>query len=160
MATPTNSQFALAVHMLVLLAVDRTTMRRSQVLASSAGASAVHVRRVLGCLRRAGLVTSRNGPGGGWQVTAPVCDIPLDVIWHALHGDDPVLCLYGANPDCAVGQDVQAALQELDRRAARALTEELGRTTIAELVARIQAPAVAASTAGRAALAGSVGDRR
>jgi Rrf2 family protein len=138
-AAPTNTQFALAVHMLTLLGLGPDALQRSEELAGSAGVSPVHVRRVLGRLRRAGLVDSRNGPGGGWHVVQPVCDITLDVVWHALHGDEPVLGLYDANPDCTIGQSVQAELLALDRRAARALSEELGRTTIGELVDRARA---------------------
>lgn len=142
-AAPTNTQFSIAVHMLTLLGAEPDARQSSETLAASAGASPVHVRRVLGGLRRAGLVTSRNGPHGGWQVATPVCDIPLDVVWHAVHGDDPVLGLHDAHPDCAVGQGIQTALAELDRRAAHALTAELGRTTIGDLVARTQAAAAA-----------------
>lgn len=136
MATPTNTQFALAVHMLTLLGGSPNEMQRSEVLADSAGASPVHVRRVLGRLRRAGLVSSQSGPRGGWLVTKPTCDIPLDEVWAALHGGEPVLGLYEANPACAVGRGVEDALRALDRRAARALTDELSRTTIGELVER------------------------
>lgn len=139
MAGPANTQFALAVHMLTLLGVEPEVMQRSESLAASANASPVHVRRVLGRLRRAGLVTSRNGPNGGWLASKATDDVRLDDVWHALHGDEPVLGLYDANPSCPVGQGVQQALEDLDRRAARALTDELGRTTIGDLVERTRA---------------------
>jgi Rrf2 family protein len=138
-AGPTNTQFALAVHVLILLAAEPDAMHNSEVLASSAGSNPVHVRRVLGRLRRAGLVRSRPGPHGGWLVTGSPCDTTLAEVWRAVHGDDPVLGLHSANPDCTVGQRIQAELGDVDRRAATALVAELEQTTLSDLVARTHA---------------------
>ncbi|WP_354699902.1 Putative HTH-type transcriptional regulator YwnA [Paraconexibacter sp. AEG42_29] len=134
MPSNVNTQFSLAVHMLTLLGRRPGVMQPSGALAGSAGASPVHVRRVLGRLRRAGLVRSRNGPGGGWLVEGEVCAITLDVVWAAIHGDGPVLGLHEASPDCETGQQIQDALGALDRRAAAALVAELERTTVGDLV--------------------------
>jgi DNA-binding IscR family transcriptional regulator len=130
-----NTQFSIAVHLLTLLGGRPGVMQSSEVLAGSANASPVHVRRVLGHLRRAGLVSSRNGPGGGWLVEGDVSAITLDVVWDAIHGDGPVLGLHDASPDCDAGQRIQGALAALDRRAAGALIAELEQTTIGDLVA-------------------------
>src|ERR1700712_3546468 len=101
-----NTQFALAVHMLTLLGAEPATMKSSERLAGSAGVSPVHVRRVLGRLPRAGLVTSRNGPGGGWLGEGEVCSLTLDTVWPAIHGEDPVLGVHDASPDCEAGQRI------------------------------------------------------
>jgi DNA-binding IscR family transcriptional regulator len=134
MARPTNTQFALAVHMLTLLTADPQTMQSSELLASSAGSNPVHVRRVLGRLRRAGLVRSRPGPHGGWLPAKGAAGATLADVWRAVNGDDPVLGLHSASPDCAVGQRIQAELARIDRSAAAALVAELEHTTIDELV--------------------------
>ena len=134
MPGPANTQFALAVHVLTLLAAEPEAMHSSELLAGSAGSSPVHVRRVLGRLRRAGLVRSRPGPRGGWLVCRSPSQTTLGDVWRALNGDDPVLGLHSANPDCVVGQRIQGALAEIDRRAAQALTVELEHTTLEELV--------------------------
>ncbi len=141
MARPTNTQFALAVHVLTLLGSEPGARHSSEFLASSAGASAVHVRRVLGGLRRAGLVRSRPGPSGGWLVAGELCDTTLADVWRAVNRDDPVLGLHSANPDCEVGQRIHGVLVELDRRAAGALVAELEHTTLGDLVSATQARA-------------------
>jgi Rrf2 family protein len=133
---PTNTQFALAVHMLTLLAGRAPAVLSSEEMAGSAGSNPVHVRRVLGRLRTAGLVTSRPGVGGGWQLRVDPATTTLADVWRVVQGDDPVLGLHGANPDCAIGQGVQAALTTVDRRAAAAIEAELATTTVAELVAQ------------------------
>jgi len=133
-ARPTNTQFALAVHMLTLLGGAPDAVVSSEVLAGSAGSNPVHVRRVLGHLRAAGLVASRPGVGGGWQLVADPSQVTLADVWRAVQGDDPVLGLHGANPDCTVGRRIQDALIAVDRRAAGAIEAELARTTVCELV--------------------------
>ena len=133
MAVPTNTQFAVAVHVMTLLAGVPDEVLSSERLAGSANANPVHVRRVLGALRRAGLVSSRPGVHGGWQLERGAHTVTLAEVWRAVQGDDPLLGLHGAAPECSVGQRIQHALGDVDRRAARAVEHELGRTTIGDL---------------------------
>lgn len=134
MAHPTNTQFALAVHMLTLLGGSPGQALSSEVLAGSAGSNPVHVRRVMAHLREADLVSSRPGPSGGWQLVDGPEKVTLADAWRAVQGDDPLLGLHGANPDCPVGRRIQAELQAVDRRAAAAVEDELSETTVAQLV--------------------------
>lgn len=139
MARPTNTQFAVAVHLLTLLAGAPEEVLSSQLLAGSAGANPVHVRRVLGALRRAAIVSSRPGVHGGWQLVEAADTVTLADVWRVVQGDDPLLGLHGAAPECTVGQRIQRALGEVDRRAARAVEEELARTTISDLARKTSA---------------------
>jgi Rrf2 family protein len=134
MAHPTNTQFALAVHTTTLLGGAPHEVLSSEVLAGSAGASPVHVRRVLGLLRTAGLVASRPGVHGGWLLAVDPSAITLADVWRAVQGADPVLGLHGAAPDCTVGQRIQGSLVAIDRRAAHAIEAELEQITICDLV--------------------------
>jgi Rrf2 family protein len=147
MSGPTNTQFALGVHMLTLLAGSAPALLSSEEMAGSAGSNPVHVRRVLGGLRAAGLVTSKPGVGGGWQLAADPNAITLADVWRVVHGDDPVLGLHGAHPDCTVGQSIQRLLGDVDRRASRAIQDELATTTIAQIVADAVAGADLRATA-------------
>ncbi|CAA9534022.1 MAG: hypothetical protein AVDCRST_MAG30-4042 [uncultured Solirubrobacteraceae bacterium] len=133
MARPTNTQFAVAVHVMTLLAGTPDEVLSSELLAGSANANPVHVRRVLGALRRAELVRSRPGVHGGWQLERAAGTVTLAEVWRAVQGDDPLLGLHGAAPECSVGQRIQRALGDVDRRAARAVEDELARTTIGDL---------------------------
>ncbi len=133
MARATNTQFAVATHVLTLLAGSPEEVLSSELLAGSVGANPVHVRRVLGALRRAELVGSRPGARGGWRLERSAKDITLGDVWRAVQGDDPLLGLHGAAPGCTVGQRIQHALGDVDRRAAHAVEDELARTTVHEL---------------------------
>ena len=132
---PTNTQFSLAVHVLTLLGSEAPALVSSEFLAGSAGTSPEHVRRVLAPLRRAGLVRSRPGPSGGWQLDGAGCETTLGEIWRAVHGDAGVLGVHAAAPDCAVGQRIQIGARR-GRSGARsaALVAELDQQTLGQLV--------------------------
>jgi Rrf2 family protein len=131
----TNTQFALGTHMLTLLAGHPSESLSSEEMAGSARTNPVHVRRVLGTLRAAGLVTSKPGAKGGWQLAADPADITLADVWRVVHGpDQQILGLREANPNCPVGRSVQALLADVDRHVQDAIAIELRETTIAALV--------------------------
>jgi Rrf2 family protein len=134
MAQPTNTQFAVGVHLLVLLAAMPGEWRDSQSLAVSPATNAAHARRILGQLRAAGLVRSQPGPRGGWMLEREAAEIDLAMVWLALNGDDPVLGMHVPQLDCAAGRRVHDSLLALDRRARRALLAELARTTVADVL--------------------------
>ncbi len=147
MAHPTNTQFAVAVHVLTLLGGAPEEVLSSELLAGSVGANPVHVRRVLGALRRAGVVASRPGAHGGWQLERAADQITLGHVWRAVQGDDLLLGLHGAAPQCTVGQRIQLALSDVERRAARAVEQELARTTIGDLARDTRAAELGAAPA-------------
>jgi Rrf2 family protein len=146
MPAPTNTQFSLAVHMLTLLGSQAGALVSSDFLAASAGTSPEHVRRVLAPLRRAALVRSRPGPSGGWQLDRAGCDTTLGEIWRAVHGDDGVLGIHAAAPECTVGQRIQSELEEIERRAVEALVAELDQVTLGTLVRETSGVTLSART--------------
>ncbi|WP_328752773.1 Rrf2 family transcriptional regulator [Streptomyces sp. NBC_00285] len=92
--------------------------------------------------------TSSNGvgPHGGWTLTRAPADITLGDVWRAIQGNDPVLALHAAAPDCLVGRSVHSSLADLERRTARAVEDELDRVTLEDLV-RDAVAAIAAAAA-------------
>ena len=135
MAKATNTQFAVAVHVLTYLAAAGAGRPvSSDELSMSTNVNPVHVRRVLGPLRNAGLVRSRPGVHGGWELAVDPAGIPLAQVWRLLQGDEPVLGLHGPNPACPVGRNIQTTLHALDRAVAAAVEAELERTTIQDVL--------------------------
>ncbi len=138
---PANTRFSVATHALTLLAGLPGDAQSSEVLARSIDVNPVHVRRVLGALREAGLVTSRPGPTGGWQLAQRADEITLADVWNAIRGDRGPLDVHQAAYACEVGQSIQAQLEDLDRDLAAAIEHELAQRTVAELARRAPAPA-------------------
>lgn len=120
--------------MLTLLADGGPAPLSSEDMAGSADANPVYVRRVLGRLREAGLVSSRPGVGGGWVLVRDPADISLGDVWRAIQADDQLLGLHQVNPRCEVGQTIQHHLADVDRRASAAVQSELDRITVAEML--------------------------
>lgn len=144
MPRPTNTQFSLAVHLLTLLAQAQAgQVLDSVALAVSPAASPVHVRRVLGHLRDAGLVHAQQGAHGGWTLERPPEEIDLAQVWLAVNGEDPILGVHSPDPNCEVGRRVQANLKQLDRRALSTLLDELAASTIADVLTASRASSVA-----------------
>ncbi len=61
----------------------------SNAIAAMVGAHPVHVRRVMGTLREAGLVESQSGPTGGWELARDAKEISLYDIYLALEPELP-----------------------------------------------------------------------
>jgi Rrf2 family protein len=140
MRGPTNTQFAVALHALTLLAHEPDGRMSSEDIAGSVGANPVYVRRVLGRLRDAGYVASRPGVHGGWQLRCEPAELSLGDVWRVIGGDAaPLLGVHHANPNCDVGQDIQRTLQAVERRVARAVAAELDAIAVADLTPELAA---------------------
>jgi len=61
----------------------------SGAIAAMVGVHPVHIRRVLGALREAGLVESQPGPAGGWELARDPSEISLYDISFALEPELP-----------------------------------------------------------------------
>ena len=141
------TRFAVAAHILLMIASDAGELRTSQRLASSINTNPVVVRRIMASLARAGLVRVRRGPGGA-ELMHPPEQITLQHVWHAVHsGTRPLLPIH-ANPDprCAIGRRIQSVLGEAFLAAEQALEQSLGKATLADLLqgVRVEEPALPA----------------
>ena len=133
-----TSKFTVAVHILTCIDVFDGQMRvTSDVLSGSTGVNAVIVRNVLGQLRNAGIVETRQGSGGAHLAKA-LDEITLYDIYKAVDCvDDEGLFHFHENPnvDCPVGRNIHKAMDGRLKAAQAALENELKSTTLAQVVA-------------------------
>ncbi|MFJ7217425.1 Rrf2 family transcriptional regulator [Amycolatopsis sp. NPDC098790] len=134
-----NTQFALGVHVLTMLASMAPEILVSDALAESAHVNPVQIRRVLGRFRQAGLIASRPGAGGGSQLIRDPATITLGDVWRIVQGESHVLGSYAGDAHCPVGQRIESWMADIDRRARQAIQDELQKTTIKQLVERAHA---------------------
>ncbi|MBX6747441.1 MAG: Rrf2 family transcriptional regulator [Acetobacteraceae bacterium] len=134
------TRFAVALHILSLLAKDPDGDSTSTRLAWSIGTNPVVVRRISGQLVRAGLISVQRGPGGA-SLARPASAITLRDVWRAIHPEAEHLLRVHTrtNPACPVGSRIPALLRGRFEAAEAALLEDLGRTTLADLVASLRA---------------------
>ena len=133
-----TSKFTAAVHILTCIDIFGGQMRvTSDVLSGSTGVNAVIVRNVLGQLRNAGIVETRQGSGGAHLAKA-LDEITLYDIYKAVDCvDDEGLFHFHENPnvECPVGRNIHKAMDSRLDAAQTALENELKSTTLAEVVA-------------------------
>jgi Rrf2 family protein len=135
-----SSRFAVAVHALALSLVARAEQSgrpvTSEEAAAIVGAHPVHVRRVLGALRDASLVTSQPGPKGGWLLARTPDSITLWEIYRAVE-TEPTLTLPSRPPEacCRFAPGLPQVLEFYLREAERAVEERWSNITLAEVIA-------------------------
>jgi DNA-binding IscR family transcriptional regulator len=130
----TATRTAVAVHVLSLVALAERGQATSDWMAGSAGVHPVAIRNVLGMLRRAGLVETRQGAPGA-SLGRPLGSITLLDVFRAVGGDAELFPRHDApNPDCPVGAGIADALDRTLGEAQRALEARLAATTLAEVV--------------------------
>ncbi len=150
-----TSRFTMAVHALGMLACEGAScpggaadgkVLTSEAIAESIRTNPVVVRRVLADLRRAGLVETRRGVGGGVALARAPSRITLRCIWEALEGGEALFGRHpaGPNPRCQVGLAVADYLEDLYGHAEEALKASLGKVTLAQLQRDIAARLAAA----------------
>ncbi len=137
-----NSRFAVAVHVLALARVAMEEAEGSAItserMAESVRAHPVHVRRVLGGLREAGLVTSQPGPGGGWKLTRSPETITLRDIYRAVEHEPLFGLPKHPNEDCAMSMCLPGVLANCFEEAEAALEERLAQVTIADVIGAVR----------------------
>ncbi|UPG87434.1 Rrf2 family transcriptional regulator [Luteibacter aegosomatis] len=108
----------------------------SEALAECMGTHPVVVRRTMGYLRDAGIVTSGRGHAGGWRIQADLDAVTLRQLHEAL--GEPAMFAIGHHdeaPDCLVEQAVNAALEGTLAEAEALLLQRFSEITLADLAA-------------------------
>lgn len=143
-----SSRFAVATHILTLLALHRDAPVTSETLAESVNTNPVVIRRVMAGLREAGIVTSQPGTGGGWRLVGCPDTVTLRDVLRAVE-PEPGFAMHpkAPNASCLVGRSICGTLAGVFQEAEEAMGERLARKTIADVL-RSAVP-VAAQTAGR-----------
>ncbi|GAA4632984.1 Rrf2 family transcriptional regulator [Actinoallomurus vinaceus] len=133
-----NSRLTIAVHALAWMALAQRQGRdelTSDQVAASVNTNPVVIRRSLGDLRRAGLVSVRHGAGAGWSLARPPEEITLVEVYDAVERE-PLFGMHHTEPnlECPVGKGIRPALGSVYGDAEQALRRELGRTSIADVL--------------------------
>ena len=106
----------------------------SEELAGGMHTNAVVIRRTFAGLRRAKIVRSEKGHGGGWQLARPLAQITLGDVYAALGA--PMVFALGnreESPGCLVEQAVNRAMGSAFAEAEKVLVAKLYDVTLAEL---------------------------
>jgi Rrf2 family protein len=135
------TRFAVAIHILLLLATEPAGQATSGRIAESVGTNPVVIRRLAGQLARAGLVRIRRGPGGA-ELARPAEAITLADVWAAMRRPGlPLLPTHRGTDRGAerFGQAVPQMLRGVLDDAERAMEQRLRTVTLQSLLTQVPA---------------------
>lgn len=131
----TSCRFAMAVHVLALLAYKEGDPVTSEGLAGSVNTNPVIIRRLLLSLKQAKLIDTRKGAGAGSRLTRSPARINLAEVYRAVEGQESFRTPpRKPNAGCPVGNCIRKTLEKVFISAESALERDLERTTLADVV--------------------------
>jgi len=135
----TNSRFAVAVHVLTLMAWSEDEPLKSEQVAESVNTNPVVIRRMLCELAQANLVVSQSGSMGGSRLARKPGAITLLDVYRALEFRG-VFSLHRQPPSrrCPVGVNIETVLGNLLEEVDSAVEKVLAAITIKDLVRRLK----------------------
>jgi Rrf2 family protein len=135
-----DSRLSFALHALLHMAEQPGVTMTSTEMAAYSGTHPVVVRQTFAGLREAGIVSSRKGRGGGWQLARPPAEVTLEQVQRALN--ERVVDVssedVAGHEGCLVQQVVHSALDDAVAEANRVLDRHLVSITLADLAADVQ----------------------
>jgi len=145
-----SSRVAVAVHVLAYMAWKRSEAVTSERIAASVNTNPVVVRRIVGALRNAGMVTVQPGVGGGATLAREPGEITLLDVYRAVEDGDELFSLPQSEPSrsCNVGGNIRDVLRPIFCTAHRAMEAVLARVTIADVGGQVMAMAHAHGCCG------------
>lgn len=130
-----SSRVAVAVHVLAYMAWKRSEAQTSERIASSVNTNPVVVRRIMGALRNAGMVSVQPGVGGGATLARDPAEISLLDVYRAVEDGDELFSLHPSEParNCSVGGHIRDVLRPIFCRAHQAVEGVLAEVSIADV---------------------------
>jgi DNA-binding IscR family transcriptional regulator len=132
-----SCRFSIAVHTLSLIAMS-PSLCTSDFIAGSVNTNPVIIRKIIGMLKKAGLVGVRPGVGGTYllkdtdQITLLDIYRAVEVIENGelfnFH-DHP-------NPNCTVGRNIESVLRSEMREAQSAMEQRLAQVSLKQLLSK------------------------
>ena len=135
----TSSRFAVAVHILTLMAWSDDEPVKSEQVAKSVNTNPVVIRRILCELAHARLVVSQTGSAGGSKLARKPDEITLLDIYEAVECPG-VFSLHRQQPSqrCPVGVNIETVLGEVLEEVDSAVEHVLTKITVKDVVSRLK----------------------
>lgn len=133
-----NSEFAIALHCLLLLTDRPNQIITSETIAKSACVHPVRIRKIVSLLKRNGYVQSKEGAGGGVYLSCDPRQITLDALYRLTSfGTLKPKCPQNAN-HCLVSTKIEDVLGNIFHQAERQVERFLHQYTIYDVLSQIK----------------------
>jgi Rrf2 family protein len=136
----TNTQFSIAVHLLIALAFNCEREMTSAHLAQSVNTSPSFVRRILAKLSKARLVSTTTGKAGFCSLAKSAGEISLLDVYRAVEAPKAFsIHKYPVQSSCPVSCNIESVMERVLAKTQNSLESSLGEITLAEVLADVQA---------------------
>ncbi len=136
-----SSRLTIAIHILACIETFKNEYKvTSDFLAGSVNVNSVVIRRILSQLRTAGFVEVARGTGGA-EIKKPLSEISMLDIYHAVDCVENGELFHfheNPNPNCPVGRNIHAILDNKLDRVQQAMETEMAHITMEEIIAETQ----------------------
>ncbi len=105
-----NSDFALALHCLLLLAFKLDQPITSAQIAKSAEVHPVRVRKILGELKKADFIDSKEGARGGFYLKRNTCETSLGEVYQLFSANALKPKVHNCDDSCMIGANIEQVL--------------------------------------------------
>ena len=134
-----NTQFSIAVHLMIALGYDCGQQKTSTQLASSINTSPSFVRRILAKLSKADLVCTSTGKFGSCCLIKKPEDISLLEIYTAVQAPKAfTIHNYPVQGNCRISCNIADTMSHVLTRAQNSFENTLKKTSLAEVIADIK----------------------
>ncbi|MCR8852597.1 Rrf2 family transcriptional regulator [Lysinibacillus fusiformis] len=134
-----NSRFSVAIHILSLIATTSDkSLLTSDFIAGSVNTNPVVVRRMIGVLKKAGLLLSHSGVAG-YELLVEPKNLTLLAIYQAIDGPEQLFAIHDEpNPACAVGREIQHTLEDVYTSIWQAMEARLQAQTLQDVLDQLR----------------------
>lgn len=135
-----DTRFSVAVHVLILISESPKPID-SEKMARSVGTNASYIRKVLGLLKKANIVSSHRGVTG-FSLSLPPEQLTLFQVYQAVMESPQCHLLdihQNASDQCIVGRHIGPVLNGMFEQAETAFSRALSEQTLAQCIAGIRA---------------------
>ncbi|USK71172.1 Rrf2 family transcriptional regulator [Peribacillus asahii] len=131
-----SSRFAVGIHILALIDLNKEGTSSSEFLASSVNTNSAVIRKIMGMLKKAGLVEVHPGIAGA-KLAKNLSEITLLDVYKAVNvvQEKELFSVHdNPNPECPVGRNIQNTIEPLFTAAQLAMEKVLGNVTLEDVV--------------------------
>ena len=131
-----SSRFSVGIHILSLIEINKDGVSSSEYLAESVNTNPAVIRKIMGMLKKAGLIKVQPGIAGA-ELSKDLSDITLLDVYKAVNvvKDNQLFSIHESpNPDCTVGRNIQKTIEPLFFNAQIAMEKVLEKVTIEDVV--------------------------
>ena len=132
-----NSDFALAVHTMLLLSVNEGELLTSGRLSELLKVHSVQIRKVLSRMKGSGYIDSKEGSSGGFSISCDISKVSLKEIYLLTQEDLLKPKCHDCCTSCKIGSNIEKVLDEILSGADEKFQEYLGKYTLKDILEKL-----------------------